>query len=356
MKKKIFALLMAVCLVITLLPSSAFAADTQKQKGEFVAVSRYVVKSVDENGIIKIKTRAPKPSADDVTELENSWPIIFAMKTGEGAEAVYTVIKDQNKIKCTDSSVKLYSSVHDEEDGNMGTYREHQDAYQATETNITVKKVGTYTFTYKGQSVKIKIKLPEYGYYTKPEATIENQILGGFRYDKDKEENAFYMIATDPENCRKIKFIFHYDEMAEYATLEQMGEYDEICKITINKPTNYLWLHCIRTFLNGDTDGSGNGILIIERPDKITLKKLSTSSKSITLSWKSQDVAGYQVKIATNKSFTKGVKTYTVTNESKKTIKKLTQGKRYYVKVRAFRYASGTYYGKWSSTKSVVCK
>lgn len=180
-------------------------------------------------------------------------------------------------------------------------------------------------------------------------------MFGPVRYDEGKE-NVFYMIAINPEQTLSIEFSFHDEKMAEFAILEQMGEHGEICKITMKKPTDKLWLHCGRTFLDGSFDNSGQNIRIVKRPEKTVLKKLAVSKKAVTASWKEQSADGYQIRIAANKSFTRGVKTYTVAGVTKKTFKKLAGGKIYYVKVRAYRYAGGEYYGKWSNAKSIICK
>lgn len=352
MKRRILPFLISLCLIAALLPASAFAET--EETTEFVAVSKFVIKNIDDSGVITLKKLAPQPDAKEIVTLENGYPIIFAEKKGEGESAVYTVIQEPKKITCKDPSVSLFFNEEKFEAGNFGTYGEMSDEFQTTVTNIFAQKVGIYTFNYKGQSVKIEIKLPDYGYYTKPEASPQNQMLRPVRFEEGKDA-VVYMIATNPEQLKKIQFAFHTEEMEEYATLEQMGEYGEICKVTVTKPTDFILVHCMRTFSNGETDGSGCGFLIVEKPSKTTLHKLSSSKKTIKANWNMQEVDGYQIKIAANKAFTKGVKTYNVSS-SKKTFKKLVKGKRYYVKVRAYRYAGTPYYGEWSSVRSVVCK
>jgi thiamine biosynthesis protein ThiC len=78
------------------------------------------------------------------------------------------------------------------------------------------------------------------------------------------------------------------------------------------------------------------------------------------VTWKKvSDATGYQIQYARNGKFTKSLKTINIkknTTTSKK-IAKLTRGKKYYVRVRAYRKTSkATYYGAWSRTKSVKCK
>lgn len=72
---------------------------------------------------------------------------------------------------------------------------------------------------------------------------------------------------------------------------------------------------------------------------------------------KVKGAAGYQYKIAQDKALAKGAKVKT----SKKrtvTFSKLAKGKKYYVKVRAYKKVKGKkVYGKWSAAKAVkVCK
>ncbi len=92
-------------------------------------------------------------------------------------------------------------------------------------------------------------------------------------------------------------------------------------------------------------------------PLKATVTGLTTSSKhTVKATWKKITCTGYQVKIATNSTFTKNAKTYYVTG-STKTIANLTKNKKYYVRVRAYKTVKNTkIYGNWSTTKSIKCK
>ena len=80
----------------------------------------------------------------------------------------------------------------------------------------------------------------------------------------------------------------------------------------------------------------------------------SASGKAI-VKWSKKTGSGYQVQIATNSTFTKGKKTYKITNSStlKKTISGLKAGKKYYVRVRAYKTYGNTAYGDWSNVRSV---
>lgn len=89
---------------------------------------------------------------------------------------------------------------------------------------------------------------------------------------------------------------------------------------------------------------------------KIT-KLHSTKPGNLTIKIKKvKKVSGYKVKVSQNKKFKKS-KTYKI-KKNQKTVKGLNQGKKYFVKVRAYRNIkvkgeSNTVYGKWSQVKSV---
>ena len=99
------------------------------------------------------------------------------------------------------------------------------------------------------------------------------------------------------------------------------------------------------------------------KPKKAKIKSLTKGFKQLTVIWESMpyranygNISGFEVRIATNKKFTKNAKTYKIKNiyTTRKNIKKLKKKKRYYVKVRAYKTVKGKkYYGKWSKVKSV---
>lgn len=96
-------------------------------------------------------------------------------------------------------------------------------------------------------------------------------------------------------------------------------------------------------------------------PAKTALSKVTAGKKQLTATWKTvSGVTGYEVQYSTSKKFTKKTtKTVTIkkAKTKKTTIKKLTKGKKYYVKLRAYRTVSGKkLYGAWSSVKNVKVK
>lgn len=86
------------------------------------------------------------------------------------------------------------------------------------------------------------------------------------------------------------------------------------------------------------------------------ISSLTKGSKKFTVKWKKNAKAsGYQVQYSTSKTFKSGNKTKTVTGASKVslTVTGLAAGKKYYVRLRAYKTVSGKkYYSAWGAAKS----
>lgn len=96
-------------------------------------------------------------------------------------------------------------------------------------------------------------------------------------------------------------------------------------------------------------------------PKKISIKSLSAvGNKKLKLTWKRNTTAsGYQIQLALNKKFTKGIRNVNVSKNSttSKTVGKLKKGKWYYVRIRAYKKVGGKkYYGKYSTIKKIRVK
>lgn len=95
-------------------------------------------------------------------------------------------------------------------------------------------------------------------------------------------------------------------------------------------------------------------------PKKSAVKKYTAGKKKATITWKKvTGVDGYWIRVATNKKFTKGLKKIKVAKgTATKKVVKLKAGKRYYVKVRAYKKVSNpktglyeNFYANWSTVK-----
>lgn len=94
-------------------------------------------------------------------------------------------------------------------------------------------------------------------------------------------------------------------------------------------------------------------------PGKTKITSLTANVKGFTVKYKKvSDADGYNIQYSTKSSMS-GAKTKTIT--SKKTVSKkitgLSAGKKYYVKVRAYKTVDGKkVYSKWTAKKSVTTK
>lgn len=96
----------------------------------------------------------------------------------------------------------------------------------------------------------------------------------------------------------------------------------------------------------------------VTKPKKTKITKLTSAKKSFTVKWKKVSCTGYQIQYSTSSKFKKA-KTVTVKGSKKtsKKISKLKKGKKYYVRVRAYKTVNGKkVYGSWSAKKSVRVK
>ena len=92
-------------------------------------------------------------------------------------------------------------------------------------------------------------------------------------------------------------------------------------------------------------------------PAKLAISSVTGGKKNLTVSYKKvTGASGYQIAYSTNQS--SGYKYLNLNSKTyKKTITKLSSGKKYYVKVRAYKTINGKkYYGNYSAVKSVRVK
>lgn len=97
----------------------------------------------------------------------------------------------------------------------------------------------------------------------------------------------------------------------------------------------------------------------VKAPPKTAIKAIKPGRKQLKVAWKKKRCSGYQIQLATNKKFTKNLKTITVNGAGKtaRTVKKLKANKKYYVRVRTYKNFNGTQlYSKWSKVKAKSTK
>jgi len=107
----------------------------------------------------------------------------------------------------------------------------------------------------------------------------------------------------------------------------------------------------------GDYSGTAKGTFAIN-PKAVAGLKLAAGKGQIIASWKKAGgITGYQLQYGLKKNFNNAKKVTLKAATVKRTLKKLTTGKIYYVRIRAYKNVKGkTYYSAWSAAKKAKVK
>ena len=339
--KRIICFVIAISLLFAMVPVSAYAVPSRS----LVLLPWYCVESVEEDGVTLNLEGGNQIYGDLDSELtlEASHRLVVAERIISGTTVSYKAV---SSAKSTNDKLELIEGIRSEPLSGGNT--------KLLDYGLKFKELGIYTIEYDGMTAELEIILPILGYYSEPKISMQTWLNDYFIYDKNKENILYIMI---PEEVGKHVTIF--DMGNEYTksacSLEPLEGYDHCYKVTVHKPGKPLYFR----YLDAYGSGKGDSIQIVEKPDRVILRSPSTSSKhSVTVKWKKQKCDGYQVQIATNSKFTKGVKTYRIKNDEtlKKTVKSLKKGKKYYMRVRAYENVGEYIYGRWSKYKAITCK
>ncbi len=139
-------------------------------------------------------------------------------------------------------------------------------------------------------------------------------------------------------------------------TLKKNTDYTVKC----SKSTKAIGKYTVTVTFKGKYSGSKKLTFEIV-PAKVNLSKLTAGKKQLITSWKTvSGASGYELQYSTSAKFTsKTTKKITVKSSKtkKSTIKKLTKGKKYFVRIRAYKTVNKKpVYGAWSSVKSIRAK
>ena len=98
----------------------------------------------------------------------------------------------------------------------------------------------------------------------------------------------------------------------------------------------------------------------LAKPARVTVN--CNKKNVLAVSWKkSRDASGYEIQYASNKDFREAVTVKVKSSKTRKTIKKLTSGQNYYVRIRAYKTVkvngkSRRIYSGWVACKKVKVK
>ena len=164
---------------------------------------------------------------------------------------------------------------------------------------------------------------------------------------------------------KSVTVTVNASSILEYKILDKNGNYvkslytnggkTEKDIVDLSKGTYYFAVY------SGDYQNYKFKLSIPTKPAKAKLNKLKASKGGkIKATWaKTKGASGYQLSYSKSKSFKKVIATKTVSGSKKTsyTGKNFTKGKKYYVRVRAYKKVNGKkIYGSWSNVKSVKAK
>lgn len=188
------------------------------------------------------------------------------------------------------------------------------DTYDLANCKIVFEDSNSNKIAYTGKAIKPKVKI----------YNGKTLLKEGFDYNLEYENNTKVGICT-------IK------------ALQIIGK--EYCDGVLRYKYGYNGKLLTKTFT------------IIPKTNNIT--KITTKNKTIIINWAKATTTNlykYQIQYSTNSSFT-NTKTINGTTALNYTIKNLTKGKKYYVRIRSVSMVKDTMiYGNWSTTKNIVVK
>lgn len=212
------------------------------------------------------------------------------------------------------------------------------------EGNVTPLKVGTATITVKASAKNYKDATASVN------VTVIKKVLNVKKTSVTKTEGNKAFSLGVKTNVKAT--VTYKTSNKNVATVDKKG------KVTVKGPGRAV------ITVTGKASGRATEtvkITVTVKPSaKLSAKATALKGKKAQVTWKrNKKATGYQIVVATDKSFKNVVKTVNIKkNKTVKTsVKGLKKGKKYYVRVRSYKKASGgNVYSSWSKAKPVKAK
>ena len=232
------------------------------------------------------------------------------------------------------------------------------------------KDVGKYTATMKRKG----------GNFTFDDAVLEFEIVpegGGTTPESPGTDNpGTDTPATDAKTtvtptCTLSDTVFTWDGSAKMPDVTVKAGAKSLVKgtdydVSYSDACTDVGAHSVTVSCKGGYSFSPQTLPFTIDPKGAAIAKPKAAKKVVTVNWKAQKakmssarITGYQVQVATDKGFAKGVKQASVKGFKKTSVKvkKLKAKKKYYVRVCTYMKVDGTtYYSPWSAVKNVKTK
>ena len=227
---------------------------------------------------------------------------------------------------------------------------------------IKINSDGTFNAVAKGTAtVTIALKNnPSVKYFENITVKLEPEKITGFKAQNQKKNTL--EITWDVQYIGDKYEVYMYNsKKKKYKKLGTIPS--NVGKVyNIESGTTYKFKVRALRYVNGKPYyGPYSDILkTTTATEKTKITKLKKAKKKLTVNWKKISKAtGYQIQVATDKKFTKNLKSINISKNktTSKKVKKLKSKKKYYVRVRTYRKVAGKkVYSGWSSVKNVKIK
>ena len=177
------------------------------------------------------------------------------------------------------------------------------------------------------------------------------------------EFTSYYIYSSNDLNNYLVKWNYQNEDSRGYNSA--LGEYYENYSNTLSAGDYYLVVKYKFDIYGNNVSGDTYELQLSYKPifSNTSISKLQARKKAFRVLWnKASNVTGYQIQYSTKKNF-KDSKIINVAGASTagKKVKKLKAKTKYYVRVRTYKIVNvngknKTYYGKWSSKKTVKTK
>ena len=249
-------------------------------------------------------------TGDGYASVTNSMAVLFSTYTGD-----VEMYSNQEIV-----SSKYYSDIHAKKSGSIYVWIDYTVAYSTNTNAGTAKAVIAGKGNYAGTVTKT---------FTIKKANISGSI-------KLSKSSYTYNGKACKPGVSGIKGTYK----VTYSSNVKAG----VAKVTVTGTGNYTGTRT-KTFKIA--------------PKKMSIKKVTAGKKLFKVTWnKNTSNSGYQIQYSTKKNFSKAsTKTVSGSKAASYTAKKLSSGKKYYVRIRAYKkVGSVKIYGGWSSAKTIKTK
>ena len=292
-------------------------------------------------------------TADDIT-VSCAVKVTPKLSTPKMSSALTRVGGVQVKWECV-SGATGYRICRRTSGGSWTKIAEVSGGMESSYTDYSVRNNTTYTYTvyalYDGQTASGCSSSGKSVYYLRtPEILTISNRSGGIRltWNTVSKATEYSLYRKSPKDKKWTKIAVLGAKTTSYTDKKVFNHYTYIYTLRAGNSKGMSYYHT-----------AGSTLRRISQVSWSSLK--SGSAKTLTARWKRVAyVTGYELQYST-KSSMKNAKTIRVKSSgssvSSKTVSKLTGGRNYYVRIRAYKSLDdGRTYGAWSSTKRVTVK